>query len=220
MTVGPLAKTAGPVTVQCEGHRLVTILVAAQFLPVPCDQQQGVVGAGPEDKDRQDACALCVDGEAALGQLVDNRLSDGQCQSGGDHREQPQHWAAVGDQQDEDDDGQGGVQQLAVDAREGCRGVRGIASRAGEVHRQTSRARLRDGSHVLHRRGQLVPASTSRVDRHRDLERLVVLGWDRTHGVTINRLDRVELRDLRGQASFPTSAIRSALIEGLPATDC
>src|SRR5437773_12438186 len=49
------------------GHCGVTAVVAAQFLPVPRDDQQRVVGAGAEDQHIQDAGALCVDRQAAVG---------------------------------------------------------------------------------------------------------------------------------------------------------
>ena len=54
----------GPV--QRERHRLVPVLVAAQLLAVARHQQQGVVGARPEDQHGEDALALPVDGEVAV----------------------------------------------------------------------------------------------------------------------------------------------------------
>ena len=49
---------------------------------------------------------------------VDDRLRGGQRHAGGDHRKQPGDRAAVGDQQQHDDDGERGVKQRAVDALE------------------------------------------------------------------------------------------------------
>ena len=54
-TVAALAMIAGRGAVQRERHRLVPVLVAAQLLPVAGDEQQGVVGAGAEHQDGQDA---------------------------------------------------------------------------------------------------------------------------------------------------------------------
>src|SRR6185437_13351074 len=74
--------------------------------------------------------------QAVLGQQVDDGLGDGERDAGRDDREDPQHRAAVGQQQQDDDYGQRGVQQRAVDAFEDLDLVRGAGGRAGDVRAQ------------------------------------------------------------------------------------
>ena len=71
-----------------------------------------------------------------LGQQVDDGLGDGERDAGREDRENPQHRAAVGQQQQNDDHGQRGVQQRAVDALEDLDLVRGTGGRAGDVRAQ------------------------------------------------------------------------------------
>src|SRR6202044_49862 len=65
-TVSPPAVMAGPAPrrapapPQGHGHGLVPVGVPAQFLPVPGDQQQRVVGACADHEHHQDAVALPV----------------------------------------------------------------------------------------------------------------------------------------------------------------
>ena len=60
-------------------------------------------------------------------------LRDGEGHARADDRQEPQHGAAVGQQQDHDDDPEGGEQQGAVDALEHLGRVRGLATRAADV---------------------------------------------------------------------------------------
>ena len=61
-TVAALARIGGRGPVQREGHRLVPVGMPAQLLAVAGDQQQGVVRAGADHQDGQDAwlCPLTV----------------------------------------------------------------------------------------------------------------------------------------------------------------
>ena len=127
------------------GHRRVAAVVAAQFLPVTRDDQQRVIGAGAEHQHLQDAGALRVDRQASVRrEQVDHRLGGDQRHPGRDHRQQPQHRAPVGDQQDHDDDRQRRVQQRAVDALEHLVAVGRVPERAGDVRGQAVRVRAGD----------------------------------------------------------------------------
>ena len=113
--------------------------------PVPRDDQQRVNGARAEDQHLQDAGAEPVDRQAGVGgEEVDHRLGDDQRHRGGDHRQQPQHRAPVGDQQDHDDDGHGRVQQRSGDALEHVVAVGRVPERAGDVRDQAVRVRAGD----------------------------------------------------------------------------
>ena len=65
---GTAGEDRGTHPVQRKGPRLVPVLVSAQLLPVAGDQQQGIVGTGPEDQNRQDAGTVRVDREAIGGE--------------------------------------------------------------------------------------------------------------------------------------------------------
>ena len=118
----------GPGTVHRLGHGLVPVAVQPQFLAVAGDQQEGVVGAGADDQDGEDARALGVDGQVGVaGEQVDQRLRAVQRDHGREDRQDPQDRAAVGEQQDQDHDAEGGEEQGAVDAGERLGGVGRVA---------------------------------------------------------------------------------------------
>ena len=78
MTVAPEAKIAGADSFQARIIASNRLRVVVQFLAVPRDQQQRVVGAGAEHEDRQDALALAVEGQhVVLGEEVDDQRRRG-----------------------------------------------------------------------------------------------------------------------------------------------
>ena len=116
-------------------HGLVPVVVAAQFLPVAGDEQQGVVGGRTDDEDRQDALGLPVEGDhLAIGEQVDDEAGQAEREAGGQEHEQRDQRAAVDDDEDEGDGGQGDEQEEAVDAAEGLDQVGDGARGPGHVH--------------------------------------------------------------------------------------
>ena len=175
-----LAMMAGPGPADGQRHRLVPVLVTAQLLPVAGGQQQRVVGPGPEHQHVQDARALRVDGQPGVrGEQVDQCLRADQGDARGDDREEPQHRAAVGDEQQHDHHRQGGDEQDAVDALERVGRVSGAAQRAGDVDRQPGRPGPGDVPQAGRGGRRLVPARRAEVDRDQGLDGFPVLGHDR-----------------------------------------
>ena len=179
--------------VQGDGHGLVTVLVAAQLLAVPGNQQQRVVGPGAEHEHGEDALGLPVDREdAVLGQQVDDSLRGGERDARGDHRQQPEDRAPICEQQNDDDDRERGVQQRAVDALERLGEVRADADRTRDIHRQAGIPRRRLAVHALHEGRQLVPPVLSEIDRDDHLQRLSVIGGDRPDHITLDEVEAGE----------------------------
>ena len=120
---------AGPP--QGPAHRGIPVRLGAQLVAVPRDEQQGVVRAGPEDKDREDADGGLVPGrpgrtEHVRGQHGGQPVRDPH----DDKRDDPQDRAAVGDDEQERNDRGGGEQQPGVGAVEDGTQV-GLRSRPG-----------------------------------------------------------------------------------------
>jgi hypothetical protein len=172
--------------VQGDRHRLVPVVVPAQLLAVAGDEQQRVVGARPEDQDGQDAGALRVDDQAGvLGQQVDDRLGDGERDTRRDDRQDPQHRAAVGEQQDDHDHRDRAEQQRAVDALERLGRVGGETRRAGDVRVEPLRAGRRGVGHGRHLVGGLVPTVRTQIERYEDLGGPPVGGGHRTDHLAV-----------------------------------
>ncbi|HEY6745237.1 MAG TPA: hypothetical protein VI357_05910 [Mycobacteriales bacterium] len=166
---------AGPE--QRRPHRVVLVLVPAQLLPEPGDDQQRVIRAGAEDQHGEDALALPVEGEhVAAGQPVDQPGRERVRRAHGQQREQPQHGAAVDQQQDHDDHDPGHQQQGRVDPAERGDEVGQDPGRPGHVGRQPAPL-LHHQPHRRDRVGQLVAVGAG--DLHDRLHGLAVLGWDR-----------------------------------------
>ena len=182
----------GPGAVQRQCHRLVPVLVPAQLLAVSRDQEQRVVGAGPEDEHGEDAGALRIDGQAAvLRQQVDQCLRGGQRDTGGDDRQQPQDRASIGQQQDDDDHGECREQQRAVEALERVRGVGGEAGRTGDVQCQPV-AVVTDLADAFGDLRGVIPPVLAEVERYDDLGTLAVGREDRSGDVTVDRRSEIE----------------------------
>ncbi len=118
--------------------------MVAQCLPIAGDEQQRVVRADAEDQDGQQRRVLVVDHDAeALDEQVDGRHR-GQCgRAHGHERDEPQHRAAVGDDEQERDDEDGDEQDLQVDAVEDGFHVAVDRGGAGHVEFQAGGAVLR-----------------------------------------------------------------------------
>ncbi len=115
--------------------------VAAQLVAVARDEQQGVVGARAEDEDREDADGRLVPDDGECRERV--RREHG-CESVGDaddeEREDPEDRAAVGQHEQQGDDGGGGDEQAGVGALED-RGEVGLdGCRAGDLCGDAPRA--------------------------------------------------------------------------------
>ncbi len=108
------------------------VLVEPQLFPVAGDEQQCVVGAGPEDEHRQDSGRLAVDGDADLGQPVADATGGELGHADREQREEPEDRAPVDDQQQQEDDARGRQQQRAVDRLEDGDRVGGEAGTAGD----------------------------------------------------------------------------------------
>jgi hypothetical protein len=161
------------------GHGLVPVGVQAKFLAVTGHQQEGVVGTGPHDQDGEDARALRVHREVGVaGQQVDDGLRAEERDHGREDGQDPEDGAAVGRQQDEDHDAQGGEEQRPVDAGEGLRGVGGVPGRASHIGLEPVRAVRRLGPHVVDDRADGFPPVRADVERNDQLQRLPVLGGD------------------------------------------
>jgi hypothetical protein len=105
--------------VQGARHRQVPGLLALELVAVAGDEQQGVVGAGAEDEHGQDAGRRLV--PRGAGQLQDvGGDHDGEAVGHADDDEghQPEHGAAVGQDQQDRHHGGGGGQQREVGAFE------------------------------------------------------------------------------------------------------
>ena len=112
---------------------------------------------------------------------VDHRLRGDQRHDGRDHRQQPQHRAPVGDQQDHDDDRQGRVQQRAVDALEHLAVVGRVPERAGDVGGQAVRVRCGDRADGVGGLRRVVPAFLAQIDLKDGLDGLAVGRRDRAY---------------------------------------
>ena len=172
----------GPV--QGERHRLVPVLVAAQLLAVARHQQQGVVGAGTDDEDREDRVALAVDRQVGvLRQQVDQRLRAEQRDAGAEDRQDPQDRAAVGEQQDQDHHAERRAQQRGVDAGERLGGVGRLAAGTRDVHVEPV-ALGRDLAQLVGDVGHRVPAVGAEVEVDQGLHGLAVLGRHRARATS------------------------------------
>ena len=133
-TVVALESTASAVRRTATRHRLVARLVRLELVAVAGDQEQGVVGAGAEDE-HATGCRRSTrprrrrrrpglggeDGGEPVGDADDGE------------RDQPEHRAAVGDDQQQRDHAGGGEQQVGVGAVED-RGQVGLdGGRAGDL---------------------------------------------------------------------------------------
>lgn len=123
----------GPAAAQGGDHGVVRALDAPQFLPVARDEQQRVVRARPEHEDRHHARALPRDGRAeglveAVGDTHRHEVGD----PGDDERHEPQHRAAVDQDQQDGDDCDGRVEQRSAERVVDLGGVGG--QRAGAAH--------------------------------------------------------------------------------------
>ena len=171
-TVAALAMIAG-LARRRPGHRLVPVLVPAQLLPIAGHDEQRIVRAGTEHEHQQDARGLRVDGDACvLGQQVHDGLGDGERHERGDHREQPHHRAAIGQQQDHDDHGHRRIEQGGVNSVEGFGEVRRDTSRSGDVRRQPVGGIADDLGHLVDDLADLEPAALTGIDLGDDLQRL------------------------------------------------
>ncbi len=141
ITVPGAGDDGRPGPAQRDRHRLVPVLVPPQLLPVPGGEQQRVVGPRAEHQHVEDARGLRVDGEPRVGgEQVDERLGGDEGDAHGDDRQQPQDGAAVGEQQQDDDHGERGVEQRAVDPLERVIRVGRGTQRSRNVRRQAVRA--------------------------------------------------------------------------------
>jgi len=117
-----------------------SIIGAPQFLSVPRDEQQCIVRAGPEHQHAGDARRRTVGLHA---HRFGDRTADDSCDSIGerDHRErhQPQHRRAVGDDQQQRDDGSRHRQQRDVGPGERVRDVRSERGSACDLDAQMGR---------------------------------------------------------------------------------
>ena len=182
--------------VECELHRLVPVSVPSQLLAVPGHQEQRVVRAGTDDQDGQDGLALAVDREVGvLREEVDQPLGDGEGYARADDRQEPQHGAAIGQQQDHDDDPEGGEQQGAVDALEHLGRVRGLATRAADV--DVHPVALGDLAELGGDLGHLHPPVGAEVERDERLHHPSVLGRLRALYLSLDTVHVRELRDVR-----------------------
>ncbi len=179
------------------GHRRVAAVVAAQFLAVARDNKQRIIGASAEHQHIQNAGALRVDRQPGVRrEEVDHRLGGYQRHPRGDHRQQPQHRASVGDQQDHDDDRQGRVQKRAVDALEYLAVVGRVPQRAGDVGGQAVRVRRGDRPDGAGGLGRAVPALLAQVDGKDGLDGLAVGCLDRARDLAA--ADSVDGREAPG----------------------
>lgn len=152
------------------------VLVPAQLLAVARDQQQRVVGPSAEDKHRQNAGALSADRQTGMPrQPVDRALGQLVRHAHPDQRDQPQHRTAVGEQEQQRDDADGGEQQGGVDALERLHRVDEKAAWTGDLDHQPVPARADGGPDVLHllAEGDGVAAAGQ---RNRKQQRAAVLG--------------------------------------------
>ena len=143
------------------------VLVATQLLAIARDEQQRVVGADPEDEDRQDRGGLAVDRHARLRQAVTERAGG---ELGEDDRQQgdpEEDRAAVDEREQDQHEQQPGTEQGAVDALEDLDLVGRIAGRAGDLRLQAAAG--------------VADALAHRVDRVEDRRRLAVAGDLRLH---------------------------------------
>jgi hypothetical protein len=93
------------------GHRGLGHGVAAQFLPVPVREQQGVVAGRAEDQDDEDVGRQRGHGEPGVGEAVRGRLRHHDRGDRAEQRKQPQEGGLVDEQQDDRHDDQRGEQQ-------------------------------------------------------------------------------------------------------------
>ena len=122
-------------------HRRPRRLVVVQLLLEPRDEEQGVVGRGADDEDRQDALALAAEADRRRSWPAGRSTSaaSGQAEHRRDEHREGQDRAAVDDEQDEEDDAEGDEEQDAVDAAEGDDEVGEEAAGPGDVDGQPGR---------------------------------------------------------------------------------
>jgi hypothetical protein len=113
----------------------VAVLEVVQLLAVASHQEEGVVDTRAEDEHAEDAGALVVDGEIGiLREQVDHALSGGDRADAAQQEQDRQLEAAIGDQQDHEDDPQCGQQHDAVDTGERLHLVGVDGGRAADAH--------------------------------------------------------------------------------------
>jgi len=112
----------------------------------------------------------------AIALTVYQGLSPDQGHPDADHREQPQHRAPVGQQQQHDHHGQRRIQQRAVDPRERIAGIGSVAQWARDVYGEPVTIPVRDRAQLIRRGGRPIPAVLARIDRNDGLDRLPVPG--------------------------------------------
>ena len=104
---------------QGERHGLAPVGVAAQLVAVAGDEQQGVVGAGAEHEDREDADGRLVpDDREGRERVCREHGCESVRDADDDEREDPEDRAAVGQHEQQGDDGGGGDEQARVGALE------------------------------------------------------------------------------------------------------
>ena len=123
------------------------VVAHGEFLAEAGGQQERVVGGRADHEDGEDALHLPVDPDDAV---VGERVDDGAGQAEGEHRAEDDHrrqqHAAVHEQQDDQDGGEGDAEQQSVDAREGVGQVRLARGRSRTAYRGAAgRGRLRSG---------------------------------------------------------------------------
>ena len=102
MTVRPDAPIAGAAPRHACIIASSRLFVVVQFLAVAADEQQRIVRPRAEHQNEQDALALPVERQdVVLRQLVDDQRGRAEREDGAEHREEPEHRAAVHHQQDE-----------------------------------------------------------------------------------------------------------------------
>ncbi len=151
--------------------------MVVQCLPISSDEQQRVVRADAEYQDRQQRRVLVVDHDAeALDEQVDGPHR-GQCgRANGHQRDDPQHRAAVGEDEQERDDDDGGEEDLHVDAVEDGIHVAVDRARAGHVEFQAGGAVLRG---VTQRADDVLRCAVGRAHLEGEHHRLAVGGGAR-----------------------------------------
>ena len=161
---------------QGDGHGLTTVLGDAQLVAVAADEEQGVVGAGTEDEHREDADRRLVPQHVEGCQGV-GRDDRGELVGDGDDGQghEPEHRAAVGDDEQDRDDGCRGGEQAEVgpveDGGEVGLDGRGAGDLGGQPVGQVRLGRLPEVADDL---GGL--HGVTGVDRDEDRRRGAVLG--------------------------------------------
>ena len=139
------------------------ILGAAQLFSVPRDEQQRVVGARPEHQHAGDAGRRTVGRACPTASAIALPTTAATRSANADHRErhQPQHRRAVGDDQQQRDDGSRDRQQRDVGPGERVRDVRAERGSAGDLDAQIGGQRRR----VAESRSDLTASLSANPDR-------------------------------------------------------